>query len=101
MPSPPYVFHRSISLGTRLTPAFGRRRLQYKSPLIRKPLLHPAVKTGLTSGTGKMDTIHFTTYYLRHYYRTWIFDAFKWETLDDPAHGRINYVDKPTAINAN
>jgi hypothetical protein len=28
-------------------------------------------------------------------------DAWKWETMDDPTHGRVNYVDQPTAINAN
>ncbi|KAK0457727.1 glycoside hydrolase family 16 protein [Desarmillaria tabescens] len=25
------------------------------------------------------------------------FDAFKWETFDDPTHGRVNYVDQDTA----
>lgn len=29
------------------------------------------------------------------------FDAWTWETIDDPTHGRVNYVDKATAMNSN
>jgi len=28
-------------------------------------------------------------------------DAFVWETEDDPTHGRVNYVDKTTALSNN
>jgi hypothetical protein len=28
-------------------------------------------------------------------------DAFMWETKDDPTHGRVNYVDKATALKDN
>lgn len=27
--------------------------------------------------------------------------GFKWETFDDPTHGRVNYVDQPTALQKN
>lgn len=27
--------------------------------------------------------------------------AFKWETLDDPTHGRVNFVDQSTALGSN
>lgn len=27
--------------------------------------------------------------------------GFKWETMDDPTHGRVNYVDQPTALQKN
>ena len=29
------------------------------------------------------------------------FSGWTWETLDDPTHGRVNYVDQTTAINLN
>lgn len=29
------------------------------------------------------------------------YNSWTWETLDDPTHGRVNYVDKWTAINNN
>jgi len=29
------------------------------------------------------------------------FDTWTWETFNDPTHGRVNYVDQPTAINTN
>jgi hypothetical protein len=29
------------------------------------------------------------------------FEKFNWETLDDPTHGRVNFVDKFTAIERN
>lgn len=28
-------------------------------------------------------------------------DGFKWETFDDPTHGRVNFVDQQTALNTN
>jgi hypothetical protein len=29
------------------------------------------------------------------------FKAFTWETLDDPTHGRVNYIDQETAMERN
>lgn len=29
------------------------------------------------------------------------FDGFNWETMDDPTHGRVNFVDQATALNSN
>ena len=29
------------------------------------------------------------------------FNGFTWQTMDDPTHGRVNYVDLSTAINSN
>ena len=29
------------------------------------------------------------------------FNRWKWETFDDPTHGRVNYVDRDTARNKN
>jgi hypothetical protein len=29
------------------------------------------------------------------------FSEFEWETMDDPTHGRVNYVDMGTAMNKN
>ena len=28
-------------------------------------------------------------------------DGFKWETFDDPTHGRVNYVDQATSLKNN
>ena len=28
-------------------------------------------------------------------------NGFDWETFDDPTHGRVNYVDQPTALSSN
>ena len=36
------------------------------------------------------------TYIGRDFLNTW-----QWETLDDPTHGTVNYVDKQTALNNN
>ncbi|TFY82176.1 hypothetical protein EWM64_g1826 [Hericium alpestre] len=42
---------------------------------------------------------HFT---LKDNFVGWdFFDSWKWETMDDPTHGRVNYVDLPTAQHAN
>jgi hypothetical protein len=41
-------------------------------------------------------------YSLEKHLAGWDFlNAFKWETLDDPTHGRVNYVDQDTALKTN
>lgn len=40
-------------------------------------------------------------YFLKDTFRGRDFFSWTWETSDDPTHGRVNYIDKPSAQSSN
>ncbi|RDB16836.1 putative glycosidase C21B10.07 [Hypsizygus marmoreus] len=53
-------------------------------------------------GLALTYTVAARTWYIKDtYVGTDFLTSWKWETLDDPTHGRVNYVDQPSALNSN
>ncbi|KAJ2916095.1 hypothetical protein MD484_g4332, partial [Candolleomyces efflorescens] len=52
--------------------------------------------------TSVVKSVHGATYLLRdNIVGAGFFDAFEWQAIDDPTHGRVRYVDQQTARNLN
>jgi hypothetical protein len=59
-------------------------------------------KKSKAKARGDVSSDNSRTYYLNETYcGENFFEGFNWETLDDPTHGRVNYIDKGAAMTSN